>query len=113
MWIMTDETQFCLKINDTTFKIIDVCGSDESGFRISKQTVDVLDEDEQDLLITINFFGYSSIEEMTIMYGKETNQVLAECIAETYWDLIDDLLFKTEDEAMTYIKQHLLEGISV
>lgn len=109
-WIQTDDLQYVRKINDTTFEVAEVIGSQNAGYKISHQTVNLNDYDKEVIERVLDGFGYGdngSIESVKRIYGDSCNQIIAECIAETFRECIPYLSFRTEEKAL----KHMLKNI--
>jgi len=109
LWIKTDDTQFVKKIDLDTFEVIDVY-SRGADCGISRQAIDLKNYDKDDIWNCLSSFGYSSMSQFNEIYGDKANQIIAECLSESYTDFIENLSFKTIDEAVLYIESNFINA---
>lgn len=104
IWMRADDTQYVRKISDTKFEVIDLVYLGEN-YGISRQEIDVQnDYKESDVLSALEGYGYDSLGMISEIYGDSANQIIAECLAESFWDVIDGLYFENEEIGVLYLE---------
>lgn len=117
-WVQTDDLQAVRKLCDKKYEeveVIMIAGqdaiNDTNRYRVSHQIIDLDDYTEDEIISNIRFYGYSSINQIKMVYGESSyRQIIAECIAENNPEEIDKA-FKTEDEALDYIEKEIIKKI--
>jgi hypothetical protein len=117
MWVQTDDTQFVKKISDTCFRVVDVIGFGTKNpkffgedFGVSDSIVELTDYSFIELEDILETYGYIDKAHFLVLYGDLANQVLAECVAETYPAPQCNPTFKTVDDALSYIQKTIMNG---
>uniref|UniRef100_A0AAU8GS45 Uncharacterized protein n=1 Tax=Mammaliicoccus phage MSShimriz1 TaxID=3230127 RepID=A0AAU8GS45_9VIRU len=106
MWLVTDEYQRVRKIDDTTFRVIDMFSDcDNEIYFVSDIEIDLTDYDYAELEnIVIGY--YQSIEDFKSFCENQEdyNQLLAEMIAEQTSDIEHCKSFTDEKQALDYLE---------
>lgn len=86
-WICTDDdcAQYCLKHSETVFELIQYTKTEKEQWLISYAMIDLNDyiKEKENIQSILRSYGYRSMDHLREIYGKDTNQILAECIFET------------------------------
>lgn len=116
MWILTDNSsyQHVRKVEGTeySFDLIEMSliNYDKDEYGVYADTVivnvdDMYSEETSDLL---TMFGYSGIDEVIAHYGRDAEQIVAECIFEHESSFKAPRLFVGgEEECIDFIKEHI------
>ncbi len=113
-WILTDEDtcRYSRQLSEDSFELIAfVTYSQVRNFTVYADTVCLTDYPQDETLFILQFYGYSSINEVTAEHGSDSNMIIAECIFEHYADFavepIADVL--TEAEARAIIQDYITD----
>lgn len=107
MWEITDEYQRVRKIDDTTFRVIDMFSDcDNKIYFVLDIEIDLTDYDEKGIENIVNGY-YESIEDFKNFCEnqEEYNQLLAEMIAEQTSGIEHCKSFTDEKQALNYLDE--------
>lgn len=114
-WFRTDDTQAVKKVSEDVFEVVEVVrvvplnDVTKARFAISYQTIDIAEYTLGEILDVVSGYGYGSIEELRKLYGNDYKQIIAECIAETFWDILEPV-FTDEVAALRYVEDSIVKG---
>ena len=80
-WIQTDDDQWCKKICDKCFDLVEIREWPD-GYVVAYGEIDLNDYSKAEITSCITGYGYASIEDVKDQYRSDANQVIAECLFE-------------------------------
>lgn len=80
-WVRTDDLQFTKKITSTKFQIIDIGKFPGGSYAVNFEEIDIEDYSEKEIEQYVNGY-YDSLKGLRNIYKENSNQIIAECIAE-------------------------------
>lgn len=109
-WIRSDDMQFIRKIEERTYEAVQIievpgCEDDENNkYTIASDTICLDNYNEEQITKVINAFSYISANNVKEIYGAAAaDQIIAECIFETYASSDSDTpILNTAEEALTF-----------
>lgn len=114
-WIKTDKMQLVRKISDTQYDVIETlrfpegCNNGEDLFKAYFQRIDIKDYSEDEIRKYVSGY-YKSLENLRKLYGENSNQIIAEYIAETKAGCGCKLVFAGFEEDLTKYLDMILKG---
>lgn len=79
-WTRDDSFNSIFELGEREFEVVDIIDTPD-GVSVNQYRVSLDEEDEEEIIIIIDAFGYDSIEDVRRMHGSNANRVIAECIA--------------------------------
>lgn len=109
-WILTDDDccQYVKKLDDTVFKLIQISSFGYDGkSTVYAETIDLDDYDEDDILKTIQGYGYDSVDNVIAHYDDYANQVIAEYLFESRVCCLPHRYCGTQAECEDFVKEYI------
>ena len=80
-WVKTDDLQWRLQLNSTTFYLVEIRKVRNTYVGVS-EIIDTETYTEKDVRSCIKSYGYKSINDMEKTYGDDVMGIIAECLFE-------------------------------
>ena len=80
-WVKTDDLQWRLQLNSTTFYLVEIRKVRNTYVGVS-EIIDTETYTEKDVRSYIKSYGYKSINDMEKTYGDDVMGIIAECLFE-------------------------------
>ncbi|MFA6105893.1 MAG: hypothetical protein WC725_04890 [Patescibacteria group bacterium] len=119
-WFKTDDYQLCQKLSETKFSIIEfrtfMGAQIHPNTKFPNSTVyigtkfefDISEMSKTDIVETIQSYGYNSIEAVSAAYPENADQIIAECLAESWPISEGKIVFKgTKQQADAWITEFI------
>ena len=126
-WFETDSLQWCKRIDNMRFKFCQVIWLDTTSedtkaknrkddmdnHCVVAATIDLWDEDENDVLACLESYGYSGFEDVNQIYGDTATQIMAECVFEDFYHsdayvISEEIL--SEEDAISFAKEWMVNN---
>lgn len=110
-WICTDDdcAQYCLKHSENVFELIQYTVTEDDRILISLSFIDLRDymKETDEIQEILKSYGYRSMDHLREIYKENANQIIAECIFETYALESVVAIAESKETAIKGIKEYM------